>query len=373
MKRVIVLLTLVCIISTNIYSEITSDFRIFTSAYAYNAENTHFAETQVTLTYFEAFTEGTYNLHFNNLIHLSLGASVFVPFSLELPDYMRVFPIITLQYSNAAISLRLGTLTGGHNLPSALRDPLFDTTPQMRATEENARIPNGNETYKYGKLSHGFYEYGISLEWFKGGSGELYMNWQLLHTSEHRERFDVGFNHAFSQIKIFTPYIGGHYWHNGGHEYAFAPNTPALTENYTASVGINSKELSILYLASLNFTDRDGEPGTFGHGIFIRGNIDIKKILYIEPSVFVSGYYIDSKHKFISIEGDPFFRVPFYFGLNIGKDIALPYGIGIDIKFVNGVFSTYSGDIGVRYDQAIKFNIEHKFDIPLKQPVNADA
>ena len=214
--------------------------------------------------------------------------------------------------SNEYISLRIGTMTGGHNLPSPIRDPLMDMTPVVRSTPDNTLIAKGPEEYKYNEpFTHGYYEYGASFEWFKGGRGEVYMNWQIQHNAKHRERFDVGVTYAMDFVHdIATPYAAIHYWHNGGHEYPFVEGSPAITENYVGAIGINSYYLSILYMASYNLPDRDKEPGVFGHGLFLRGTIPVMTWFEIEPIIFVSGWYIDKRHKFISVEGDPFYRVP---------------------------------------------------------------
>ncbi len=341
------------------------DFKLFNRALAYNGENTQWNDTIITQTYFENFTEATVGFNFNDLITLRVGGAVFVPFSLELPDGIRFFPFVQTQISNEYVSLTMGNLDSDHNLPSVIFDPLIKLTPYVRASEENLRIPNGTETYQYGKFTHGYYEYGMSFKWFKGGSGELYMNWQLLHTEEHRERFDVGLMYALDFVSdIFTPYVGVHYWHNGGHEYPFVEGTPAITENYVGGIGINSDKLSILYLASYNILDRDYDlsGNKFGQALFVRGLISVMGWFELEPVVFVSSYYIDSDQRFVSIEGDPFFRVPFYAGLNIYRTWEFAHGIKIDIQFINGVFLTESGDVGIRYDQGISFDFTYQFE-----------
>lgn len=338
------------------------DFQVFTSGYAYNSENTHWEQTRTTLTYFENFTEAVFKIKFNEYIDLTLGASILLPFTFEFPDEVRVFPVVTSRIGNKDVSLRIGTLTGGHNLPATIRDPLMDMTPVVRATNTNILIPNSTETYKYGdKMTHGYYEYGASLEWFKGGRGEVYMNWQMLHTERHRERFDVGFNYSLDFVSdIFTPYVALHYWHNGGHEYPLPAGTPAITENYVGGIGINSKYLTILYMASYNFVDRDNKPAVFGHGLYLRGTIPVKNWFEIEPLVFVSGWYLNHDHQFISVEGDPFFRMPFYAGINIKKEFLFDNGIGLSIGFINGVFLTETGETGTRFDQTITLNFLYR-------------
>ncbi|AFR71449.1 hypothetical protein B2904_orf2120 [Brachyspira pilosicoli B2904] len=345
-----------------VYADTTVDFKLFTSSYAYNGENTYWQDTRTTLTYFENFTEGAFDIKFNDLISLSVGASVFFPFTFEFPQGIRVFPIVTTQLSNEYIALRIGTMKGGHNLPAPIRDPLMDMTPVVRSTPDNTLIAKGPEEYKYNEpFTHGYYEYGASFEWFKGGRGEVYMNWQIQHNAKHRERFDVGLTYALDFLhNIATPYLGVHYWHNGGHEYPFVEGSPAITENYVGAIGINSEYLSILYMASYNLVDRDNIAGQFGHAIFLRGSIDVMTWFKIEPIVFVSGWYINKNHKFISVEGDPFYRVPFYFGLNLTKDFIFDNGIVLSLGFVNGLFLTEENKVGIRYDQTLKFDFTER-------------
>lgn len=353
------------------YSAPEVDFNLYTSSYAYNGENTQWEETRTTLTYFENFTEASFKIKFNELIDVDLGMAVLLPFTFEFPDNVRFFPIVTSRIGNDAVQLRIGTLKGGHNLPAPIRDPLMDMTPVVRSTIDNTIIKDGPETYKYNdKLTHGYYEYGASFEWFKGGRGEIYMNWQMLHTERHRERFDVGLTYALDFVSpIFTPYIGIHYWHNGGHEFPLVVNTttgertPAITENYTGAIGINSKWLSILYLASYNIPDRDNNVTQFGHGLYLRGTIPVKNWFEIEPLMFVSGWYLNHDHRFISVEGDPFFRVPFYAGLNIKKEFVFDNGISLSLGFINGVFLTETGEVGGRYDQALSFNFTYNIPV----------
>lgn len=354
-----------------VYAAPEVDFNLYTSSYAYNGENTQWEETRTTLTYFENFTEASFKIKFNELIDVDLGLAVLLPFTFEFPDNVRFFPIVTSRIGNDAVQLRIGTLKGGHNLPAPIRDPLMDMTPVVRSTIDNTLIKDGPETYKYNdKLTHGYYEYGASFEWFKGGRGEIYMNWQMLHTERHRERFDVGLTYALDFVSpIFTPYIGIHYWHNGGHEFPLVVNTttgertPAITENYTGAIGINSKWLSILYLASYNIPDRDNNVTQFGHGLYLRGTIPVKNWFEIEPLMFVSGWYLNHDHRFISVEGDPFFRVPFYAGLNIKKEFVFDNGISLSLGFINGIFLTETGEVGGRYDQALSFNFTYNIPV----------
>ena len=109
-------------------------------------------------------------------------------------------------------------------------------------------------------------------------------------------------------------------------------------------------------MASYNFVDRDNQPAVFGHALYLRGTIPVKTWFEIEPLVFVSGWYLNNDHKFISVEGDPFFRVPFYAGLNLKKEFKFDNGISLSLGFINGVFLTERGDVGTRFDQTISLN-----------------
>ena len=373
MKRIIILIILYMSVVIQLYCDTTVDFRLFTSSYAYNGENTCWEYTRTTLTYFENFTAGDFDIQFNNLINLKIGVSVFFPFTSELPKGIRFFPIVTMQISNEYVSFRMGTLTGGHNLPAPIRDPLIDMTPVVRSTPDNTLIAKGPESYKYDEpFTHGFYEYGASFEWFKaGGRGELYMNWQIQHNAKHRERFDVGVIYWLDFINLWTPYIALHYWHNGGHEYPLVAGTPAITEHYTGAVGINSKQLSILYMMSYNIPDRDNNVTKFGHGLFLRGNIPVLNWFEIEPIAFVSFFYINRKHQFISVEGDPFYRVPFYFGLNIKREFVFDNGISLTLALNNGLFLTEDNKVGGRYDQELKFDFTYL--VPVRKATNPPA
>lgn len=369
MKKIIVI-CFCMFFSVSVYAEIKTDFTLFNRAFVYNAENTHWEDTQVTLTYFENFTQGVFGFYFNDFVSLHIGASVFVPFSLELPDGIRFFPIVTSKISNEYVMLTIGTLDQPHNFPATILDPLIGLTPYIRASENNMRMNNGPEQYKYGKFTHGFYEYGLSFKWFEGGTGEVYINWQLMHTPKHRERFDIGLTYALDFVNdIATPYIGLHYWHNGGQEYPFVAGAPKLTENYVANVGLHSDALSILYLLSYDIPDRDMKPSSnqFGMGFYFRGKISVFDYFSIEPSVFVSGYYIKTSWKYVSAEADPFFRTPFYFGLNVIRDFKITEDIVIGLLFVNGIFLTERNEIGLRYDQSLRFDFKYNIELGRKK------
>ena len=79
--------------------------------------------------------------------------------------------------------------------------------------------------------------------------------------------------------------------------------------------------------------------------------------------MFVSGWYLNHDHRFISVEGDPFFRVPFYAGLNIKKEFVFDNGISLSLGFINGIFLTETGEVGGRYDQALSFNFTYNIPV----------
>ncbi len=98
MKKIfnfIIFIIISVILTINAFGETTVDFRLFTSSYAYNGENTYWEATRTTLTYFENFTEGAFDIKFNDLVSLRVGVSIFFPFTFEFPQGIRFFPIAT--------------------------------------------------------------------------------------------------------------------------------------------------------------------------------------------------------------------------------------------------------------------------------------
>jgi hypothetical protein len=338
------------------------EFHLRNSAYAYNGENgTDWEETRYTITYFENLLQPTIVFHFNPSVKFSAGAGILIPFNQEekIIDY---YPYVQSQIKFAPFTLNLGSLDPEHNFPAPIMDPLIKLTPQIRVLTKS-QVPIDYENFPKGIFSHGNYEYGVQLKskgLLNADEGELYMNWQLPDTVNHRERFDVGLIYS---IDCFLPFYGGfHYWHNGGHENS---HPVGITENYTAAAGLRNTNFSALYLASYFLPDRDSHPelNTFGQALYGEWNFNLFSLDF-QLQGFISSQFIAPNQQFISIEGDPFYRVPLYLGLNIYKDWQIGPETIVRIGFINGTFlpyGTFYNLLKIRYDQMIKIDMDYRF------------
>lgn len=335
-------------------------FRLKNTAFIYNAENTaYWEETRTTLTYLEDLIQPYFVFTVNSNIEFKAGVGILVPFDQEgkIASY---YPYLQSRFSANGWTLVLGSLDGNHDLPEPILDPLTSLTPQVRVLSKS-QIPISYENFPNGLDSHGQYEYGIQTKWDQFfGKGDLYINWQLEDTVNHRERFDIGLIHSYSIL-----YGAFHYWHNGGHEN---PHPVAITEDYTAAFGLKNGTFSFLYLASYFIPDREqnAQLNVFGQGLYGEYHFQLFEFDLVLHG-FLSDRLIMTNHQFISMEGDPFYRVPVYFGLNIFKTWKFDEDIILKIGFVNGIYMayperTYNWD-SFRYDQMIRADMEFKFDL----------
>lgn len=335
-------------------------FRLKNTAFIYNAENTaYWEETRTTLTYLEDLIQPYFVFSVNTNIEFRAGVGVLVPFNQEgkIANY---YPYVQSRFNADGWTLVIGSLDVNHNFPEPVLDPLTSLTPQVRVLSKT-QIPVNYENFPYGIDSHGQYEYGIQTKWDQFfGEGELYINWQLEDTVNHRERFDIGLIHSY---EIF--YGAFHYWHNGGHEN---PHPVAITEDYTAALGLRNADFSVLYLASYFIPDREqnAQLNVFGQAIYGEYRLRLFDFEFVFHG-FLSDELLMTNHQFISIEGDPFYRAPVYFGLDIYRSWKLFDDIVLKIGFVNGIYlvypeRTYNWD-SYRYDQMIRADMEFKFDI----------
>lgn len=337
------------------------------SGLAYNGENgTYWEQTRYTLTYFEDLIQPYLRIQFNSAVEFTGGLGLLVPFDQE-SKIANYYPYIQTKFHFDQATLILGSLDGNHNFPPFILDPLVNLTPEIRIQTES-QIPIDYEFYKYSKFSHGLYEYGLQYLWdLTIGKGEVYMNWQLADTDQHRERFDVGFIHSFDPL-----YIGLHYWHNGGHEN---PHPISITEDYSGAIGLRNATFSLLYTASYFLPDRDSRPelNTFGQAIY--GEYHFRFLEWdFELQGFVSDKLLVTNHQYITIEGDPFYRVPAYLGFNFYKTISFGKEVSLKLGFVNGAFLPNPGDVFnwkmIRYDQLLKADFDYRFEL-VKQPINS--
>jgi hypothetical protein len=183
----------------------------------------------------------------------------------------------------------------------------------------------------------------------------------LPDTAQHRERFDVGLIHRSTTSIPF--YVAGHYWHNGGHEN---PHTVAVTENYTFAAGLRTDDYSALYLGALFCPDRSQENlNVFGHALFFEYNLRLGNWVF-QPQVFITSQYIPSlsTQRFVSIEGDPFYRIPLYLGFNFYRTWKIYKDLELKLGFVNGMFAnTVGSSLSPRYDQMIRIDFAHDISL----------
>jgi hypothetical protein len=218
----------------------------------------------------------------------------------------------------------------------------------------------------------GFYQYGGALNWNTAYnlSGELYLNWQEMDISNafeaHRERFDTALIESYRLFDVVPLYCCLHYWHNGGHE---TDHPVPVTENYTAAFGLRNTNFDILYMASEMYYDRNiPSMSVFGQAIYIDYRLRFWNF-EIQPEFFVSDAWINPDDQFISVEGDPYFYVPLYAGINFyynfyfDKERTTLCQMG----FVNGTYiaatsEPYSPD-NLRNDFLLRVNFQYSFDI----------
>lgn len=192
--------------------------------------------------------------------------------------------------------------------------------------------------------------------------GELYINWHLPDTENHRERFDIGLIER--KLVSGAPwYLGVHYWHNGGHEN---PHVVSITENYTMGIGLRDDDFSALVLGSLFLPNRDGGGKIIGGSALYFDYTYRLGAWKFQPLLFISDELRNRANRFISIEGDPFFRVPFYLGLNIGATWKVVPECSIDFGLVNGFFQASAAQEfnpnKLRYDQMLAVKMTYLFD-----------
>jgi hypothetical protein len=328
------------------------------SLYAYNGENSAWEQTRITITYFENLFIPYVKAHFSESVTFKFGAGLVIPINQE-QKIRNFYPVIQSRIQFAHSKLDLGSLDNDHDFVAPILDPLTTVVPQIRLGD-SSQIPITYENFPVGKFTHGIFEYGLSYKWFNlGHRGEIYINWQLPDTVDHRERFDIGFT---DRLESFPLYIGLHYWHNGGHEN---PHTVSMTENYTASLGFRTDSYNALVLGSLFFADRDSGSAVNGGALYFDYTFRIGN-WKLQPLVFASHELVNANSRFISIEGDPFFRAPFYMGVNVGANWEILKDCNLEFGLVNGIFQRSAGTAfsptQLRYDQLLRFTVKYEFD-----------
>ncbi len=348
-------LTLFLFIYCSLFSSV--DFNIFNSSYAYNGENgAYWEETRYTLTYFENLFQPYFTIKNSENLIFKAGIAFLIPYNQE-DKIKNFYPYIQTKVINEGFEFIIGSLDNDHDFPPCILDPLVNLTPQIRVITKS-QIPIDYETFPYGIMSHGFYEYGLQIKYKK--NLDVYYNWQLPDNVFHRERFDIGLILNYNSI-----YFATHYWHNGGHEN---PHPVEITENYVVAMGLRNTNFSLLYLISYFLPDRDSRPemNVFGQAIYLEGNIYLFDFKF-QGLLFLTSSFLNNNEKFISIEGDPFYRVPLYIGLNIERVIKISEDCNLRLGFVNGTFLPYIyvrwDPLMIRYDQKLQLTVDYTFSI----------
>jgi len=329
----------------------------------YNKENGAWEETSITLTYFENLFQPFLEFNLGDKARFRAGAGLLVGMNQE-EKVRKAYPFVQSRiFLSEESTFDMGSLDPVHDFPAPILDPLTALTPQIRLGD-STQVPITYESFPYtGKHSHGLYEYGVAYRWGGEGDGrgELYMNWQLPDTVNHRERFDIGF--TMRKALIGLPwYAGVHYWHNGGHEN---PHPVEITENYQVAFGLRTDTFNFLALGSLFIPDRSKSYLTkTGAAIYADYRL-MWGDWFFQPVLFISDELRNRANQYVSIEGDPFFRVPFYAGLNLGTQWEVWKHCTLDLRFVNGFFQRSAAEgfrpTKARYDQMLRFQINYLF------------
>lgn len=345
------------------------DFTLRDTSFVYNGENAaYWEETRTTLTYLENLLDATFGVRTSSIVEFRAGAAVLVPCNAET-KIANWYPLLGVNLTFDGWSLSVGVLRAGHDMPSPILDPLVEMTPEVRLLSLSQMPLNSSESYDGSPFTHGMFEKGFRLKWDNRlGMGELYLNWQLADTTNHRERFDAGLTERYAAGPL-PLYLCLHYWHNGGHEN---PHPVTITENYTLAAGFRNDLFSALYLASYLLPDREAHPeeNVFGQGLYGSFSPKIGNWKFVFET-FVSDAFVSTNHKFWSVEGDPFYRVPFYFGFNLYREFELDDWMTLTLGFVNGTFLPYTDSAyewkDIRYDQMLKLDFEYTFDLKRRQ------
>jgi hypothetical protein len=291
------------------------------------------------------------------------------------------YPYVQTRLDFGISALTVGSIDNNHNMPAPMMDEASSITPDIRITNHNHMPYSLFESVASNEFTEfnptvdddtcGFYQYGGAYTWDSVmGKGELYLNWQEMDLSnafeDHRERFDCALIESYRLFNALPLYGCVHYYHNGGHE---TDHPVPVTENYTGAFGLRNTNIDILYMVSELFPDRDiPSMAVFGQAVYIDYHFRIWDI-EIQPEFFISDAWINPNDHFISVEGDPYFYVPLYAGINIY------YNVYFDkerttlcqMGFVNGTYIASTGESynpdSIRNDFLLRVNFQYSFNI----------
>lgn len=386
MRRFYLPVFLFMLITSFSYPSPSVTFDIFNSSYVYDDENGNgngndWDLTQYTLTYIQDIFQPYFTIKLNDMLSFKAGAGFLIDFNQEskVDNY---YPYVSTTLNFGGTTLTVGSIDNNHNMPAPMMDEASSITPDIRITNHNHmmyslfsnaapdEITEFNPTID--EDTCGFYQYGGALNWNTAYnlSGELYLNWQEMDISNafesHRERFDTALIESYQLFDVVPLYGCLHYWHNGGHE---TDHPVPVTENYTAAFGLRNTNFDILYMASEMYYDRNiPSMSVFGQAIYIDYRLRFWNF-EIQPEFFISDAWINPGDQFISVEGDPYFYVPLYAGINFyynfyfDKERTTLCQMG----FVNGTYiaatsEPYSPD-NLRNDFLLRVNFQYSFDI----------
>ncbi len=170
---------------------------------------------------------------------------------------------------------------------------------------------------------------------YKPVRGNLWINWQLLNTPEHREKFDFGSITEIT-VKPVALDIQLHIIHRGGQLYGSGP----VSDNYTSAIGItyplpffDECRISGHYLFSRDVPDRS-IPSLTQDGSGVEGEIFINILKW---KIF---YSLWSGDKFYTEDGDPFYQADSLMKLGFDRT----FDITKKVNIILGATSYYIDD-----------------------------
>ena len=159
-------------------------------------------------------------------------------------------------------------------------------------------------------------------------SERVWINWQKLNTSKHREKFDIG---SISKLNLdpLSFEAQAHIIHEGGQLHSEG----SLSDNFVIGVGaqykvraLNESRVSVRWLYSYDRPDRSDESLTkSGRGVEIEFYIPLS-----DWEIIYSAWFGDD---FLTEDGDPFYRADELMKLEINKT----FNITKNVEIVMGV------------------------------------
>ncbi|MFO0727725.1 MAG: hypothetical protein U1E65_28355 [Myxococcota bacterium] len=154
-----------------------------------------------------------------------LGAAVRVPMSLRFEDEVGALPIVALELVPLPYTrLRLGSLDILHGFHPAISDEILQRYGRDLSEAYLLPLPNKppNDARKLGQDPWMPGEHGGSIRVDTPHlAGEVFLDWQLLETADHREKFSVG-GLLSARLWILEASLQARVDHYGGERYTRA-------------------------------------------------------------------------------------------------------------------------------------------------------